>query len=46
MLTGPDRSYFWILSRNPQLPYPIKAQLLAKAKELGFDTDEFIYVTQ
>lgn len=46
MLTGPDRSYFWILSRTPQLPYPIKAQLLGKAKELGFKTDEFIYVAQ
>jgi apolipoprotein D and lipocalin family protein len=46
MLTGSDRSYFWILSRTPQLPYPIKAQLLAKAKELGFDTNKFIYVDQ
>jgi apolipoprotein D and lipocalin family protein len=46
MLTGSDRSYFWILSRTPQLPYPIKAQLLAKAKELGFDTDKFVYVKQ
>ena len=46
MLTGSDRSYFWILSRTPQLPYPIKAQLLSKAKELGFETDEFIYVPQ
>lgn len=46
MLTGANRSYFWILSRTPQLPYPIKAQLLAKAKELGFDTDKFIYVRQ
>ena len=46
MLTGADRSYFWILSRTPQLPYPIKAQLLSKAKELGFDTEKFIYVAQ
>ena len=46
MICGPDRSYFWILSRTPQLPYPIKAQLLAKAKELGFATDKLIYVTQ
>ena len=46
MLTGSDRSYFWILSRTPQLPHPIKAQLLSRAKELGFDTDKFIYVAQ
>lgn len=46
MVCGPDKSYLWILSRTPQLPYPIKAQLLAKAKELGFDTKSLIYVTQ
>jgi apolipoprotein D and lipocalin family protein len=46
MLTGSDRSYFWILSRTPQLSYPIKAQLLAQAKALGFDTEKFIYVPQ
>lgn len=46
MICGPDRSYLWILSRTPQLPYPIKAQLIAKAKELGFDTDQLIYVSQ
>ena len=46
MICGPDKSYFWILSRTPQLPYPIKAQLISKAKELGFATDELIYVSQ
>jgi apolipoprotein D and lipocalin family protein len=46
MLCGPDKSYFWILSRTPQLPYPIKQHLIAKAKELGFATDKLIYVQQ
>jgi len=46
MLCGPDKSYLWILSRTPQLPYPIKQHLIAKAKELGFATDKLIYVTQ
>jgi apolipoprotein D and lipocalin family protein len=46
MLCGPDKSYFWILSRTPQLPYPIKQQLIAQAKELGFATDKLIYVNQ
>jgi apolipoprotein D and lipocalin family protein len=46
MLCGPDKSYFWILSRTPQLPYPIKQHLISKAKELGFATDKLIYVTQ
>jgi apolipoprotein D and lipocalin family protein len=46
MVAGPDKSYLWILARTPQLPYPIKAQLVAKAKHLGFDTDALIYVEQ
>jgi apolipoprotein D and lipocalin family protein len=46
MICGPDKSYFWILSRTPQLPYPIKAQLISKAKSLGFDTDKLIYPDQ
>jgi apolipoprotein D and lipocalin family protein len=46
MLCGPDKSYFWILSRTPQLPYPIKQHLISKAKELGFETDKLIYVPQ
>lgn len=46
MLCGPDKSYFWILSRTPQLPYPVKQQLIAKAKALGFATDQLIEVEQ
>jgi apolipoprotein D and lipocalin family protein len=46
MICGPDKSYFWILSRTPQLAYPIKQDLIAKAKELGFATDKLIYVRQ
>lgn len=46
MVCGPDKSYFWILSRTPQLAYPIKAQLIAEAREMGFDTQKLIYVPQ
>ena len=46
MICGPNKSYLWILSRTPQLAYPIKQQLVAKAKELGFETDKLIYVKQ
>lgn len=46
MIAGPDNSYLWLLSRTPQLPYPIKAQLIAEAEALGFDTDALIYVKQ
>ena len=40
------KNYLWILSRTPQLTYPIKQHLVARAKELGFATDDLIYVAQ
>lgn len=46
MICGPDKSYLWILSRTPQLTYPIKQHLIAQAKELGFDTEKLIHVPQ
>lgn len=46
MVSGPNKSYLWILSRAPQLPYPIKQHLVARAKEMGFDTDKLIFVKQ
>lgn len=46
MLTGPDRSYFWILSRTPHLPDATQKQLVDQAQSLGFDTGKFIYVRQ
>jgi apolipoprotein D and lipocalin family protein len=46
MLCGPDKDYFWILSRTPQLTYPIKQELIAEANKLGFDTSALINVNQ
>lgn len=46
MICGPNKSYLWILSRTPQLSYPIKQHLVAEAKSLGFATEELIYVQQ
>lgn len=46
MICGPNLEYLWILSRTPQLPYPIKQALTSKAKALGFATDDLIYVKQ
>jgi apolipoprotein D and lipocalin family protein len=46
LVSGPDYSYLWILSRTPQLPDTVLKQLVAKAKEFGFDTDKLIYVKQ
>jgi apolipoprotein D and lipocalin family protein len=46
MVCGPDKSYLWILSRTPQLAEPIKQDLVAQAKALGFATEKLIYVKQ
>jgi len=46
LVAGPDRSYLWILSRTPQISYPVKQELVAQARHLGFDTDKLIYVDQ
>ncbi|WP_455220259.1 lipocalin family protein [Kaarinaea lacus] len=46
LVAGPDRSYLWILSRQPSLEIGTLQNLVAKAKMLGFDTDKLIYVSQ
>lgn len=46
MVCGPNKDYLWILSRTPELTYPIKQHLVSQAKELGFATDNLIYVNQ
>ena len=46
MVAGPDRSYFWILSRTRQLPIATLEALIEKAKQLGFATDKLIFVNQ
>lgn len=46
MISGPDLSYFWILSRTPTLDEKVLNGLLAKAKEAGFDTSVLIYPDQ
>lgn len=46
LVTGPDRSYLWILARQPTLSQDVLDELLRKAKSLGYATDEFIWVEQ
>jgi apolipoprotein D and lipocalin family protein len=46
MICGPNKAYLWILSRTPELTYPIKQHLVSQANELGFATDKLIYVNQ
>jgi apolipoprotein D and lipocalin family protein len=44
VVCGPDRSYLWILAREPQLDKSIIDALVMKIKSYGFYTDELIYV--
>ena len=45
MISG-GKDYLWILSRTPQLSYPIKQALITRAKLLGYATDNLIMVKQ
>lgn len=45
-LVSSGRDYLWILSRTPQLTYPIKQHLMARAKELGFATEQLLFIRQ
>jgi len=44
LVCGPNKSYLWILARSPELTDQIKADLIAKATALGFDTDKLLFV--
>jgi apolipoprotein D and lipocalin family protein len=44
LVSGPDKSYFWILARDKKVTEGVKAMLIAKAAALGFDTSKLIYV--
>ena len=44
MVTGPSRSYLWILSREPKLADQVTSDLRAKAREWGFAVEGLIQV--
>jgi len=46
LVSGPDKSYLWLLSRTPTLPAEQQSRLVAKMSELGFATDQLIFVDQ
>lgn len=45
LVSGPDKSYFWILARTPQIKEETRAILVAKAAASGFDTSKLIFVS-
>ena len=44
LVSGPDRSYLWILARKPELKKDLLDTLIARATALGFDTSKLILV--
>jgi apolipoprotein D and lipocalin family protein len=44
LVSGPDKSYLWLLARGPEIRGEIKDILIAKAKALGFETTKLVYV--
>ena len=46
LISGPDKSYFWLLAREPKIKDDIKKVLIAKAASLGFEMDKLIFVDQ
>jgi len=45
LVCGPNKSYLWILAREPHMKESLKSELTNKAKALGFETDKMIHVT-
>ena len=45
-VTSYNKNYLWLLSRTPQVQPAVLQDFLSMARELGYDTDELIYVRQ
>ncbi len=45
-VSGPNRSYLWLLARTPTLADDVRDRLVAEAEALGFATDALIWVPQ
>ncbi|MBQ0152762.1 MAG: lipocalin family protein [Chryseobacterium sp.] len=44
LVAGNSLKYLWILSRKPEIPPAIKERFIEKAKKIGYDTDQLIWV--
>lgn len=44
LIAGDNLDYLWILSREKTIPESFKQRFVAKAKALGYQTDELIWV--
>ena len=46
VISGPKKSYLWILARKPEIDPGLKSTLISKAAALGFDTTKLIFPDQ
>jgi len=44
MLSGPNRSYLWLLARTPVVEESLKQRFIQRASVLGFTVDKLIWV--
>jgi len=44
VVTGPDKSYLWILSRTKQLPDTLQREIIGRLEKSGYATDKLIFV--
>jgi apolipoprotein D and lipocalin family protein len=44
LVSGPDKSYLWLLARDPNIKEDTRDILIAKAAALGFDVNKLIFV--
>ncbi len=45
-VSGPDRSYLWLLSRTPAIDAALLNRFVETARQKGFETEQLIYVNQ
>jgi apolipoprotein D and lipocalin family protein len=45
-VSSSNRSYLWLLSRTPEVSEELKVRFIEKARELGFSTEDLIWVNQ
>lgn len=44
LISGPNREFFWMLARQPDLPADTRDRLVSRAADAGFPVDELILV--
>ncbi|RPH30218.1 hypothetical protein EHN07_03665 [Buttiauxella warmboldiae] len=44
LVSGPNRDYLWILSRQPEIPDEVKQRYLSFARGLGFAVNNLVWV--